>query len=134
VRISLLQTYSYSSFPFNFLKQLHVKPIGTATRIGYVLLRVRTDDGSFLDGDGEEEAGNEPKSKDALKACFQSHPKVRHRFKGLSKQWKHLSPGFILVYFWIICIVGATKIRNKDFLYSATHHTNNPIVQNECTQ
>jgi hypothetical protein len=51
-----------------------------------------------------------PKSKDVLKACLQSHPKARHRFKGLSKQWKHVSPALILVYFGIICITGATKI------------------------
>jgi hypothetical protein len=42
-------------------------------------------------------------------------------------------PGFILVYFGIICIVGATKIRSADLLYSATYHTNNPMVQNACT-
>jgi hypothetical protein len=69
------------------------------------------DDSSLLDfNDRGEEAGDEPKSKDVLKACLQSHPKARHCFKGLSKQWKHATPGFSFVYFGIICFVGATKI------------------------
>ena len=40
---------------------------------------------------------------------------------------------FHSVYFGIICIIGATKIRNANLLYSATYHTNNPMVQNACT-
>ena len=45
-----------------------------------------------------------------------------------------MTPGFILVFFGIICILGATKIRNADFLYSSMYHTYNPMVQNACTQ
>jgi hypothetical protein len=44
-----------------------------------------------------------------------------------------VTPGFMLLYFGIICIVGATKIRNPGFLYSTTHHTSNPMVQNTYT-
>jgi hypothetical protein len=60
------------------------------------------DDASLSDGDSEEEEhGNEPKSKDVLKACSWSRPKARHYFKGLSKEWKDVTPGFILVYFGV---------------------------------
>ena len=85
------------------------------------------------DGDDPPETNDQPKAKHILQACQSSHPEARHRFKGLSKQWKHVTPGFILVYFGILCIVGATKIRNADFLYSSKYHTHNPMVQNACT-
>jgi hypothetical protein len=59
---------------------------------------------------------------------------ARHRFKGATKKWRNVTPGFILVFFGIICILSATKIRNADFLYSSSYHTSNPMVQNACTQ
>jgi hypothetical protein len=70
-----------------------------------------SDDDSILNGDGDdpEEANEQPKSKHRLQPCPASHPDSRHRFKGLSKKWKPVTPGFILVYFGIICILGATK-------------------------
>ena len=80
------------------------------------------------DGDDPEEANEQPKSKHRLQPCPSSHPDSRHRFKGLSRKWKPVTPGFILVYFGVICILGATKIRNADFLYSTKYHTNNPMV------
>jgi hypothetical protein len=40
VKASPLLTFLYSSFPFSFSKQLHVKPIGTATRIGFILFHL----------------------------------------------------------------------------------------------
>jgi hypothetical protein len=60
---------------------------------------VDDDDDSISDGDeGEDpEDDNHPKSKQHLQPCHSSHPDSRHRFKGLSKQWKHVTPGFILV-------------------------------------
>jgi hypothetical protein len=94
------------------------------------------DDNSGNENDGEEndeEENDEPKSKHILISCLQSHANARHRFKGLTKPWKNVTPGFILVFFGIICILGATKIRNADFLYSSAYHTNNPMVQNACT-
>jgi hypothetical protein len=41
-----------------------------------------------------------------------------------------VTPGFILALFGIICICGATKVGNADFLYLSTSHSNNPMVQN----
>ena len=69
------------------------------------------DDDSITDGDRDdpEEADEQPKSKHRLQPCPSSHHDSRHRFKGLSKKWKPVTPGFILVYFGIICILGATK-------------------------
>jgi hypothetical protein len=85
---------------------------------------VDDDDDSISDGDdGEDpEDDNQPKSKQHQKPCHSSHPDSRHRFKGLSKQLKHMTPGFILVYFGIICILGATKLHNDaNFLYLSTY-------------
>jgi hypothetical protein len=41
--------------------------------------------------------------------------------------------GFILVYFGIICIVGATKSQNANLLYLATYNIDNPMAHNPCT-
>jgi hypothetical protein len=60
------------------------------------------------------ENGDQPESKEMLKACLQSHVDARHRFKGATKKWRNVTPGFILVFFGIICILGATKIRNVE--------------------
>jgi hypothetical protein len=66
------------------------------------------DDSSGDENDAEE--NNEPKSKHILKAFLQSHANARHHFKGFTKPWKNVTPGFILVFFGIICILGATNI------------------------
>ncbi len=75
-------------------------------------MNVDDDDSSGDESDAEE--NDEPKSKHILKACLQSHADARHRFKGATKKWRNVTPGFILVFFGIICILGATKIRNVE--------------------
>jgi hypothetical protein len=72
--------------------------------------RLEQDDDSISDGDSDDDDDNTQQSKPILLPCHSSHPESRHRFKGLSKEWKHVTPGFILVYFGIICILGATKM------------------------
>ncbi len=102
-----------------------VRPVARASGVN--------DDDSIGAEDEDEDVEQdreEPKSKHMLKACPRSHPEARHRFKGATKKWRNVTSGFILVFFGIICILGATKMRNADFLYSTSYHTNNPMVQN----
>jgi hypothetical protein len=110
--------------------------IGTATRI-HPVAHSRSVDGDASSVDGEdkdkndaEENDDQPKSKHILKACLESHADAIHGFKGATKKWRNnVTPGFILVFFVIICILGATTNWNANFLYWSTYHKNNPMVQ-----
>jgi hypothetical protein len=61
--------------------------------------------------EGEDDDDNEQdRSKQMLIACPKSHANARHCFKGAAKKWRNVTPGFILIFFGIICILGATEI------------------------
>jgi hypothetical protein len=122
-------------FPTPFIETIarETNRCGNEDWVRPVLCSNENNDSSSEKDNNIVENDKEPKLNFILKPCLQSHAKARHRYKGATKKWRNVTPGFILVFFGIICIIGATKIQKADLLYSTTYHTNKPMVQNACT-
>ena len=67
--------------------------------------------------------------------CLKRDEGARHRFKsGNYVTWIDVTPGYVLVYLGILCILGATKMRTADCLYDTVYGTNIPFVKNSCVR
>jgi hypothetical protein len=68
----------------------------------------------------ERASARRKNSRNVLVACDKAHPQARHRFKGGTRasrnHWRSVTPGYVLVFLGVLCVLGATKLRvAKDF-------------------
>ena len=66
--------------------------------------------------------------------CKKNEVGARHRYNLKSIKWRNVTEGYLSVYFGIICILGATKLRSASLMYQKDYGTNLPYVQNACVE
>jgi hypothetical protein len=78
------------------------------------------------------------KRRKILVSCDKAHPQARHRFKGDARasksQWRTVTPGYVLIFLGVLCVLGGTKLRVAKDFYSTRYNANNPMVQNAMTR
>ena len=47
-------------------------------------------------------------------------------------KWVDVTKGYLLVYFWIICILGGIKQHTANLMWDTLYYTNISYVQNTC--
>ena len=57
----------------------------------------------------------------------------RHRYQRGNQKWRDITEGYLLVYFGILLILGATKMRRATLVWSEEYGTRNPIIMNAMT-
>ena len=69
-----------------------------------------------------------------LSPCKKNEVRACHRYNLKSIKWRNVTEGYLSVYFGIICILGATKLRSASLMYQKDYGTNLPYVQNACVE
>ena len=68
-----------------------------------------------------------------VKSSFKGEKRKRYVKRG-SRDWVKVTPGYLLVFFGIILISGAMKVRKTNMLWGTKWQTGLPMVQNACTR
>lgn len=92
----------------------------------------RTDKDETDSNDDREDEETETISKRTRQVpCSKKDDGSRHCFQQAAG-WIDVTPGFLLVYFGILCILGASGIRTVDLMWESSYGINIPFVQNAC--
>jgi len=59
---------------------------------------------------------------------------ITFSFHSKTNKWRNVTPGFLLVWFGILCILGASRIRTPDLAYESKYGLSIPLIQNACTR
>ena len=96
------------------------------------------DDGSFASTDASESSDDdtigsdfedEPKRRVRLIPCKDDHPDKRKRIKN-EDQWIKVTPGYILCWFGVCCIIAALKLRSWRLAWMESYGVNINFIQN----
>ena len=68
-----------------------------------------------------------------VKSSFKGEKRKRYVKRG-SRDWVKVTPGYLLVFFGIILISGAMKVRKTNMLWGTKSQTGLPMVHNACTR
>jgi len=85
------------------------------------------------DSESSDDEGHKKRVLVQVKPSFKGEKRKRYVKRG-SRDWVKVTPGYLLVFFGIILISGAMKVRKTNMLWGTKWQTGLPMVQNACTR